>query len=173
MALRTRLVWTDAQIPASVISLLLFFACVLAVIVLFTSIVSGSEDPGWIMRTVIVFVGSSIWFCVMNSTPLRALFAAGTAASQMKKGVFPRDYFEAQVLCVQEDKMIFFRSQSRFDTLYRRFYRIKQDEDGVYILLKDKTALVIPDSAFASAVQKDEVVQFIKRKMSWGISSVR
>jgi hypothetical protein len=166
MALRTRLVWTHVQIPVSLISLVFIFGCVLAVIMLFTAIVSGSGGPAEILRSVFMFVGCFIWSFFSNISPLSALFASNAAASQMRKGDFPQDYFETQVLCVRKDKMTFFRSESRFDTSYSRVYMVRQNEAGVYILLKDKAALVIPDSAFASAIQKDEVVRFMKAEIS-------
>lgn len=162
MLYTTRLGWSVGRIICTLIGLFLCLTSIRYFIRVFTATIEF-VGPDTIMFGIICFV-----FGICLLLPLLVVFTPWMKMlyrKQIDNGVIPRDCIGSQMLCFKEDRMTVLRRLNSFDVVYGNVYRIRHEADGMYMLLKGRTVIVIPNTAFSTDNQKHELANYIANKI--------
>lgn len=165
---QTKLGWDKTQIISTLIGCMLLFIVVvkfIPVIILAYRQLDREMLSSALTSLLVVGILSIAFLCNHLLVFIPAI-GHWLVRKQISKGLIARDYFMSQTICFGTDRITEVRRQNTENIMYDRLYCVMEDEKGMYILLKGKKAIVIPNEAFRSSSEREMIAAYISRKIA-------
>ncbi|MDR2736611.1 MAG: hypothetical protein LBB49_03495 [Gracilibacteraceae bacterium] len=156
----TRMGWSVGGILSRMIGLLFSLGAVWNACRFVTG-ASGSAVSPVSFLVCLMFGAVFLLPLLMSLTP----WAKRILRQRIDNGIISRDYFGSQALCLKNDRMTEVRRLCCSDVMYESIHCVRQDADNVYLLLKGRRILAIPNSAFISSKHRQEIASYIENKI--------
>jgi hypothetical protein len=156
----TRLGWSVGQIICLLIALILIRHGILVFFIFFTT---SYSDLFFIISGVFSFLIAYV--CLIRLIAIFTPIMKRSMMTKVRKGVTSLDDIGPVEVCYKNDRITALGHENKSDFMYGLVYCVKQDLENVYILLKGKKVIPIPNSEFRDDKQKQEIVSFIKNKI--------
>lgn len=166
LALSCRSSWKPSLIIVTLLGLFLLYCFLLSVVRLLFSPPSSDEFSMYfsIMPMFLALLFSFAFLSPVLMT-LISPWAKSLYRKRIENGVISRSYFKPQALCFAEDRITEMQRTSSTDTMYNLLSCVKQDSNGMYLILKGLRVCVIPEAAFSSPAHKSEIATYLEEKI--------